>query len=114
MTTVCKNEAANPQVTVEGTLPPKITKILLWNKENSLNAKKIVASRQKFRKHLNTSWQTRRDNVLEPIEEVLNPKMIARKKLSDLNMEIWCMNQLEGEDEPFEMMFEDEIGNEDD
>ena len=52
-------------------------------------------------------------NVLEPIEEVLNPKMIARKKLSDLNMEIF-MNQLEGEDEPFEMMFEDEIGNEDD
>ena len=32
-----KNMAANPQVTVEGTLPPKITKILLWNKENSLN-----------------------------------------------------------------------------
>ena len=114
LTTVCKNEAANPQVTVEGTLPPKITKILLWNKENSLNAKKIVASRQKFKKHLNSSWQTRRDNVLGPIEEVLNPKMITRKKLSDLNMEIWCMNQLEGEDEPFEMLFEDEIGNEDD
>ena len=35
------------------------------------------------------------------------------EKLSDLNMEIWCMNQLEGEDEPFEMMFED-VGNEDD
>jgi len=56
-------------------------------------------------------WQTRRDNVLKPIEEVLNPNMITRKKLSDLNMEIWCMNQLEGEDEPFEMLFEDEINN---
>ena len=25
------------------------------------------------------------------------------------NMEIWCMNQLDDENEPFEMCFEDEV-----
>ena len=29
-----------------------------------------------------------------------------RKKLSDLNLEIWNMNQLDDEDEPFEMSFD--------
>ena len=110
LTTVCKNEAEAPRVTVEGTLPPKITRVLLWNGTNP-SPQKIVASRQKFRKQLNISWQTRRDNVLKPIENILNPTIVDgyRKKLSDLNMEIWCMNQLDDEDEPFEMCFEDEV-----
>lgn len=110
LTTVCKNEAEAPRVTVEGTLPPKITRVLLWNGTNP-SPQKIVASRQKFREQLNISWQTRRDNVLKPIENILNPTIVDgyRKKLSDLNMEIWCMNQLDDEDEPFEMCFEDEV-----
>jgi hypothetical protein len=110
LTTVCKNEAEDPKVTVEGTLPPKVTKVLLWNKENSNNAKKIVASRIKFKEKLNQGWQTRRDNVLAPIENILNPTIVDsyRKKLSDLNLEIWCMNQLDDEDEPFEMAFDTE------
>ena len=110
LTTVCKNEAEDPKVTIEGTLPPKVTKVLLWNKENSNNAKKIVASRIKFKEKLNQGWQTRRDNVLAPIENILNPTIVDsyRKKLSDLNLEIWCMNQLEDEDEPFEMAFDTE------
>jgi len=110
LTTVCKNEAEDPKVTIEGTLPPKVTKVLLWNKENSNNAKKIVASRIKFKEKLNQGWQTRRDNVLAPIENILNPTIVDsyRKKLSDLNLEIWCMNQLDDEDEPFEMAFDTE------
>jgi hypothetical protein len=110
LTTVCKNEAEEPKVTVEGTLPLKVTKVLLWNKENSNNAKKIVASRIKFKEKLNQGWQTRRDNVLAPIENILNPTIVDsyRKKLSDLNLEIWCMNQLDDEDEPFEMAFDTE------
>jgi hypothetical protein len=110
LTTVCKNEAEDPKVTIEGTLPPKVTKVLLWNKENSNNAKKIVASRIKFKEKLNQGWQTRRDNVLSPIENILNPTIVDsyRKKLSDLNLEIWCMNQLDDEDEPFEMAFDTE------
>ena len=71
-------------------------------------AKKIVASRTKFKKELNKTWVVRRDNVLKPIEEVLNPKMIQRKSLSDLNLEIWSMHQIEDEDAPIEMAFDDE------
>ena len=110
LTTVCKNETEESQVTVEGILPPKITRVLLWNGTNP-SPQKIVASRQKFKRQLNISWQTRRDNVLKPIENILNPTIIDsyRKKLSDLNMEIWCMNQIDDENEPFEMCFEDEV-----
>jgi len=108
LTTICKNEAAESQVTIEGTLPPKITKVLLWNKENSNNAKKIVASRIKFKQKLNEGWQLRRDNALAPVESILNKEIIPRKKLTDLNLEIWCMNQLDVEDEPFEMSFDTE------
>ena len=62
-------------------LTPKKVKVLLYNDNNSNNAKKIVASRTKFKKELNKTWVVRRDNVLKPIEEVLNPKMIQRKSL---------------------------------
>lgn len=110
LTSICKNEADGSKVTVEGILPPKITKVLLWNKENSTNAKKIVSSRIKFKEKLNSGWQARRDNVLQPIEQILNPTVLDnyRKKLSDLKFEIWCMNQLDDEDEPFEMAFDTE------
>lgn len=108
LTTICKNEVDGSKTTVEGIIPPKITKVLLWNKENSTNAKKIVASRIKFKEKLNSSWQIRRDNVLEPIKQILNSTVLDdyRKKLSDLKLEIWCMNQLDDEDEPFEMAFD--------
>lgn len=110
LTTICKNEVDGSKTTVEGIIPPKITKVLLWNKENSTNAKKIVASRIKFKEKLNSSWQIRRDNVLEPIKQILNSTVLDdyRKKLSDLKLEIWCMNQLDDEDEPFEMAFDTE------
>ena len=81
---------------------------MLYNKENSNNAKKIVASRIKFNEALNNSWYARRDNVLLPVEQIVQPVMLDnyRKKLSDLNLEIWNMNQLDDEDEPFEMSFD--------
>ena len=91
----------------EGKTSKKV-KVLLYNEKNSNNAKKVVASRTKFKKELNKTWVVRRDNVLKPIEEVLNPKMIQRKSLSDLNLEIWSMHQIEDEDAPIEMAFDDE------
>ena len=91
----------------EGKTSKKV-KVLLYNDKNSNNAKKVVASRTKFKKELNKTWVVRRDNVLKPIEEVLNPKMIQRKSLSDLNLEIWSMHQIEDEDAPIEMAFDDE------
>ena len=81
---------------------------MLYNKENANNAKKIVASRLKFKEALNHAWYTRRDNVLSPVEQILNKDIIPRKNLSDLNLEIWNMNQLEDEDEPIEMVFDDD------
>ena len=101
LTTVCKN-SKDPKKS------GKITKALLWNKENSQNAKKIAASRLKFEKRINSSWQIRRDNALEPIEKVLHEDMIIRRPLCDLPLEVWCMNQIEGEDEPFEILFDTE------
>ena len=91
----------------EGKTSKKV-KVLLYNDKNSNNAKKVVASRTKFKKELKKTWVVRRDNVLKPIEEVLNPKMIQRKSLSDLNLEIWSMHQIEDEDAPIEMAFDDE------
>ena len=82
---------------------------MLYNTENSNNAKKIVAARIKIKEALNNSWYTRRDNVLLPVEQIVQPVMLDnyRKKLSDLNLEIWNMNQLDDEDEPFEMSFDE-------
>ena len=101
LTTVCKN-SKDPKKS------GKITKALLWNKENSQNAKKIAASRLKFGKRINSSWQLRRDNALEPIERVLHEDMIIRRPLCDMPLEVWCMNQIEGEEEPFEILFDTE------
>ena len=84
----------------------KITKVLLYNKENSTNPKKIIKSRKKYVERLNASWKLRRNNVLEPVGNILNKDMVPHKKLSDLKLEIWTMNQIEGETEPLELSFD--------
>lgn len=84
----------------------KITKVLLYNKENSTNPKKIIKSRKKYVERLNASWKLRRNNVLEPVGNILNKDMVPYKKLSDLKLEIWTMNQIEGETEPLELSFD--------
>ncbi len=78
----------------------KNLKILLWNEKNSRNASEIVRSRELLVEELNKSWYTRRNNVLLPLKEVLNKSLLDnyRKKLSDLNMEVLCMKQLENEE----------------
>lgn len=102
LTRVCNRE--NKEAT-----KGKITKVLLYNESNSNNPKKIVASRLKFKERLNSSWTSRRDNILNPVLSLFNFP-IHVKKLSDLNLEIWNMNQVEDEDEPFEMAFDKEEG----
>lgn len=91
---------------IEEKYPEKIVKVMLYNKENANNAKKIVSSRHKFKSAINRAWYTRRDNVLLPVEQILMKQMVPRKSLNDLNLEIWNMNQLDDEDEPFEMAFD--------
>ena len=99
LTRVCVNERDNPK---------KITKILLWNKSEAAEPKKVVGARNRFKKRLNSSWQARRNNVLKPVGQILNDDIIPYKKLSELKLEIWNMHQIDGEDEPFQMVFDDE------
>lgn len=86
----------------------KITKVLLYNDKNSENPKKIVNSRNLFKKRLNSSYQTRRNAALAPVESILNKEVIPYKKLNEFPLEIWYMNQIEDEDEPFEVAFDNE------
>ena len=85
----------------------KTLKVILWNEKQGRKADEIVKSRETFVDELNKTWYTRRDNVLLPLEGVLNQKVLDdyRKKLNDLNMEIWCMKQLENE-EVHELLFD--------
>tara|TARA_A100001391_G_scaffold189998_1_gene161951 strand:- start:63 stop:1232 length:1170 start_codon:yes stop_codon:yes gene_type:complete len=104
--TACKLEANLP----EGQ-NPKLYKIMLYNEKNSKDASKITAARRSFVKSLNEIWYIRRDNVLAPVKKMFNFE-IPSKKLNDFNMEIWCMNQIEDEDEPYELLFDTESGQE--
>ena len=76
-----------------------------WNEKQATKAEEIVLSREVFVEELNKAWYLRRDNVLEPVEGILNKDVIPRKTLNDFNLEIWCMKQLETE-ELHELMFD--------
>ena len=88
----------------------KITKVLLYNEKNADNPKKIVSSRHLFKQRLNSSYQTRRDAALAPVESILNKEVIPSKKLNEFPLELWCMNQLDDEEEPVEISFDLEEG----
>ena len=85
------------------------TKVLLYNQVNK-QSKKIANSRKLFKKYLNESWVLRRDNVLEPLSSnnggPIGENYMIRKKLSDLDLEIWVKDHIEGEEEPFPMNFD--------
>jgi len=80
----------------------KLIKVLLYNKTNK-QSKKIANARKVFREKIVGQWELRRNSALLPIESILNPEIITRKKLNDFNLEIWVKDQIEGEDEPFQM-----------
>ena len=80
----------------------KLIKVLLYNQTNK-QSKKIAKARKVFREKITTQWDLRRNSVLKPIESILNPEIINRKKLSDFNLEIWIKDQIEGEEAPFQM-----------
>ena len=88
----------------------KITKVLLYNEKNADNPKKIVNSRHLFKQRLNSSYQTRRDAALAPVESILNKEVIPSKKLNEFPLELWCMHQLDDEEEPIEITFDLEEG----
>ena len=85
------------------------TKVLLYNKANK-QAKKIANSRKVFKQFLNESWVLRRENVLEPLSASnggpVGENYMIRKTLTDLDLDIWVKDQIEGEEEPFPMNFD--------
>jgi hypothetical protein len=88
----------------------KITKVLLYNEKNAENPKKIVSSRNRFKQRLNSSYQIRRNDALASVESILNKEVIPTKKLNEFPLELWYMNQIEDEEEPFEVAFDSEEG----
>jgi len=99
LTTTCRNAMKNPN---------KITKVMLYNEGNSTDSVRIVKSRKKFVKRLNSSWYTRRDYAVSEIpDNLLDLKSEFRKKLSDLPLEVWHFHQLSTESEPVEMVIDE-------
>lgn len=99
LTSTCKNAKKSPN---------KITRVMLYNEGNSTDSVRIVKSRKKFVKRLNSSWYTRRDNAISEIpDNLLDLKKEFRKKLSDLPLEVWHFHQLKTESEPVEMIIDE-------
>ena len=84
----------------------KKTKVLLYNKNQSKKAPSIKLSRKIFIEQINKGWYSRRDNILSTLpNDLLDLKEEFRKKLDDLELEIWWMAQLDGE-ETYELSFD--------
>jgi len=84
---------------------PKLLKVMTYNESQCNQANMIVKSRNILTTQLNKVWYTRRDDVLEPVENILHKDAIPRKLLSDFNIEIWVLQQLETE-ETHELTFD--------
>ena len=102
--TVCEKE----NKAVEKRKLPKKVKVMLYNEKQSDKAPEIVKSRDNFVTEYNKVYNTIRDNVLLPVEDILHKERIPRKTISDFNLEVWCMNQLENEEEPYELILDKE------
>ena len=82
----------------------KTTKVILYNDKESNKSDDIRRSRAEFEKQFQEMFETIRDSVLLPVEKVLNKDIIPRKELSDYKLEVYAMNQIEGEEEPFRLL----------
>ena len=102
--TVCEKE----NKAIEKRKVPKKVKVMLYNEKQSNKAPEIVKSRDNFVTEYNKVYNTIRDNVLMPVEEFMQKDKIPRKTISDFNLEVWCMNQLENEEEPYELILDKE------
>ena len=79
---------------------------MLYNQGCATNSVRIVKSRNKFIKRLNSSWYIRRNNVLSKILKMFNFE-IPSKTLDDLPLEVWCFHQLQTESEPWQMVIDE-------
>ena len=83
--TVCEKE----NKAVEKRKLPKKVKVMLYNEKQSDKAPEIVKSRDNFVTEYNKVYNTIRDNVLLPVEDILHKERIPRKTISDFNLEVW-------------------------
>jgi len=101
MMKVCKEE-----LNTKDGRPVRTTKVLLYNEKQSNQAREIEKSRRNFEKEFASLFYTIRDSVLLPVKDILKDDMIPKKKLSDFNLEVFAMNQIKGEQEPKELVFD--------
>ena len=99
--TICKEE-----LKVKPGKDAKLTKVILYNEKQSDQSDEIRKSRKSFEKEFAKLFYTIRDSVLLPVENYLNKDVIPRKKLSDFNLEVYAMHQIEGEEEPIKLLGE--------
>ena len=99
--TICKEE-----LKVKPGKDSKLTKVILYNEKQSNQSDEIRKSRKSFEKEFAKLFYTIRDSVLLPVENYLNKDVIPRKKLSDFNLEVYAMHQIEGEEEPIKLLGE--------
>ena len=57
-----------------------------------------------FEKEFANLFYTIRDAVLLPVEDYLNKDVIPRKSISDFNLEVYAMHQIEDEEEPIRLL----------
>ena len=82
----------------------KLTKVLLYNEKQSDQSDRIRKSRRVFEKEFANLFYTIRDAVLLPVEDYLNKDVIPRKSISDFNLEVYAMHQIEDEEEPIRLL----------
>ena len=82
---------------------PKLTKVLLYNQSESNRSDKIENSRFQFTKSIAEFYYPIRDAALAPLEGILHEDAIPKRSLEDLNLEVYAMHQIDGEEEPLRL-----------
>ncbi len=84
----------------------KILKALLYNTQNT-QTKKIVHARESFKEKLHYNYDLFTGSYIMEVEGVL--VNVPEKDVSDLPIEIWVKDQVEGESQPFLMNLDKEV-----
>ena len=75
----------------------------MYNQSESNRSEKIETSRFNFQKSLAEFYYPIRDAALAPLEGILHEDAIPKRSLDDLNLEVYAMHQIDGEEEPLRL-----------
>ena len=84
----------------------KNKKLILLLYCNKPQAKVVAAARTSIVEKLQEQCQLAYNSYRRELEGILHPNMIPNKEVSDLEIEVWFKDQLEGETEPFQIGLE--------